>query len=111
MPLVQAISFTRLLANGSLIWLQFKFPSTQPTLETKFPVRRFDFDGRTLSEAGYDLLSSLLTLDPEKRATADDALNHRWYVLLLFRPLVILLPIPRIHFCVLCRHHAYKSIL
>ena len=58
--------------------LQFKFPATAPNLESKFPVRRFDFDGRTLSEAGFVLLSSLLTLDPEKRATAAEALEHRW---------------------------------
>ena len=58
--------------------LQFKFPATAPNLESKFPVRRFDFDGRTLSEAGFELLSSLLTLDPEKRATAAEALEHRW---------------------------------
>ena len=62
--------------------MQYKFPATVPTLETKFPVRRFDFDGRTLSEAGFDLLSSLLTLDPEKRATAEEALKHRWYSLI-----------------------------
>ena len=59
--------------------LQFKFPAAPSTLDSKFPVRRFDFDGRTLSEAGFDLLSSLLTLDPDRRATAEEALNHRWY--------------------------------
>lgn len=58
---------------------RFKFPATAPNLESKFPVRRFDFDGRTLSEAGFELLSSLLTLDPEKRATAAEALEHRWF--------------------------------
>ena len=58
--------------------LQFKFPACAPNLESKFPVRRFDFDGRTLSEAGFDLLSSLLTLDPERRATAQEALEHKW---------------------------------
>ena len=81
-----------------MLWLQFKFPPAQPTLETKFPVRRFDFDGRTLSEAGFDLLSSLLTLDPEKRATADEALNHRWYVLPLSLP-PVLLPFPKACSC------------
>lgn len=60
--------------------LQFKFPPTQPKLSEKFPVRRFDFDGRSLSEAGFDLLSGLLTLDPERRLTADQALGHKWYI-------------------------------
>ena len=75
---------TQLLLHSMLInlvpgFLQFKFPAAPSTLDSKFPVRRFDFDGRTLSEAGFDLLSSLLTLDPDRRATAEEALNHRWY--------------------------------
>ena len=69
-----------LLINCVLCGLQFKFPAAPSTLDSKFPVRRFDFDGRTLSEAGFDLLSSLLTLDPDRRATAEEALSHRWYV-------------------------------
>ena len=72
-----------MLINHLVGWLQFKFPAAAPTLDSKFPVRRFDFDGRTLSEAGFDLLSSLLTLDPERRATAEEALNHRWCAPLL----------------------------
>ncbi|KAM3358605.1 cyclin-dependent kinase G-2 [Capsicum galapagoense] len=32
-----------------------------------------------LSEAGLDLLNKLLTYDPEKRITADAALNHEWF--------------------------------
>ncbi|KAG8071342.1 hypothetical protein GUJ93_ZPchr0006g46377 [Zizania palustris] len=35
--------------------------------------------GPTLSEAGFDLLNRLLTYDPEKRISADDALNHEWF--------------------------------
>lgn len=61
--------------------LQFKFPPTQPKLSEKFPVRRFDFDGRSLSDAGFELLSGLLTLDPERRLTADQALSHKWYAI------------------------------
>ncbi|KAK4377007.1 hypothetical protein RND71_003303 [Anisodus tanguticus] len=38
------------------------------------------FTGSTvLSDAGYDLLNKLLTYDPEKRITADAALNHDWF--------------------------------
>ncbi|KAF3671269.1 hypothetical protein FXO38_06668 [Capsicum annuum] len=32
-----------------------------------------------LSEAGLDLLNKLLTYDPKKRITIDDALNHEWF--------------------------------
>ena len=64
---------------NSVALLQFKFPPTQSKLLDKFPVRRFDFDGRSLSEAGFELLNGLLSLDPERRLTADQALSHRWY--------------------------------
>ncbi|CAN4123949.1 unnamed protein product [Withania somnifera] len=38
------------------------------------------FTGKpVLSEAGLDLLNKLLTYDPEKRITADAALNHVWF--------------------------------
>ncbi|KHN34402.1 Cyclin-dependent kinase G-2 [Glycine soja] len=32
-----------------------------------------------LSEQGFDLLKQLLTYDPEKRITAEDALLHDWF--------------------------------
>ena len=76
-PHAHAASSCLLLLKPRLAGMQFKFPAAPSTLESKFPVRRFD--GRTLSEAGFDLLSSLLTLDPDRRATAEEALNHRWY--------------------------------
>ncbi|XP_020576964.1 cyclin-dependent kinase G-2-like isoform X1 [Phalaenopsis equestris] len=47
-------------------------------LREKFPPT--SFSGRpTLSEAGFDLLNKLLTYDPEKRITAENALNHDWF--------------------------------
>ncbi|XP_008807532.2 cyclin-dependent kinase G-2 [Phoenix dactylifera] len=47
-------------------------------LREKFPPT--SFTGRpTLSEAGFDLLNKLLTYDPEKRITAEAALEHPWF--------------------------------
>ncbi|KAJ3675441.1 hypothetical protein LUZ60_004483 [Juncus effusus] len=70
------------------IWPGFKnLPGTkvnfvkQPynKLREKFP--RTSFSGRpTLSEAGFDLLNRLLTYDPEKRITAEEALKHPWFI-------------------------------
>ncbi|OEL35920.1 Cyclin-dependent kinase G-1 [Dichanthelium oligosanthes] len=47
-------------------------------LREKFPAVSFT-GGLTLSEAGFDLLNRFLTYDPEKRISADDALNHEWF--------------------------------
>ncbi|KAL5214243.1 hypothetical protein ABZP36_003395 [Zizania latifolia] len=47
-------------------------------LRDKFPAA--SFSGRpSLSEAGFDLLNNLLTYDPEKRLSADAALQHEWF--------------------------------
>ncbi|KFK28049.1 hypothetical protein AALP_AA8G465000 [Arabis alpina] len=56
-----------------------KFPS-QPynLLRKKFPAISF-VGGQILSERGFDLLNSLLSLDPEKRLTVEEALNHGWF--------------------------------
>ncbi|CAN6464189.1 unnamed protein product [Victoria cruziana] len=50
-------------------------------LREKFPkFTATSFSGKsTLSDAGFDLLNRLLTYDPEKRITADEALEHKWF--------------------------------
>ncbi|KAK3223589.1 hypothetical protein Dsin_010614 [Dipteronia sinensis] len=47
-------------------------------LRKKFPATSFT-GSPVLSDAGFDLLNKLLTYDPEKRITAEDALNHDWF--------------------------------
>ncbi|KAK8516723.1 hypothetical protein V6N13_080828 [Hibiscus sabdariffa] len=47
-------------------------------LRKKFPATSFT-GTPVLSDAGFDLLNKLLTYDPEKRLTAEDALNHEWF--------------------------------
>ncbi|XWS69202.1 hypothetical protein CRYUN_Cryun04dG0159300 [Craigia yunnanensis] len=47
-------------------------------LRKKFPATSFT-GTPVLSDAGFDLLNKLLTFDPEKRITAEAALNHEWF--------------------------------
>ncbi|MBA0698329.1 hypothetical protein Goari_021823 [Gossypium aridum] len=47
-------------------------------LRKKFPATSFT-GTPVLSDAGFDLLNKLLTYDPEKRITAEAALNHEWF--------------------------------
>ncbi|KAI8526889.1 hypothetical protein RHMOL_Rhmol12G0034000 [Rhododendron molle] len=47
-------------------------------LRKKFPATSFT-GSPVLSDAGFDLLNKLLTYDPEKRITAEDALKHEWF--------------------------------
>ncbi|KAE8687390.1 hypothetical protein F3Y22_tig00111022pilonHSYRG00655 [Hibiscus syriacus] len=47
-------------------------------LRKKFPATSFT-GTHVLSDAGFDLLNTLLTYDPDKRITAEDALNHEWF--------------------------------
>ncbi|KAK4488778.1 hypothetical protein RD792_004565 [Penstemon davidsonii] len=47
-------------------------------LRRKFPATSFT-GSPVLSDAGFDLLNKLLTYEPEKRITAEEALNHEWF--------------------------------
>ena len=48
-------------------------------LRQRFPGTSF-YDGRpSLTDAGFDVLSSLLAYDPRRRMTASHALSHRWF--------------------------------
>lgn len=47
-------------------------------LRKKFPATYFT-GSPVLSDLGFDLLNKLLTYDPQKRITADAALNHPWF--------------------------------
>ncbi|KAK4773322.1 hypothetical protein SAY87_028341 [Trapa incisa] len=79
--------FRTLGTPNEKIWPEFpNFPGAKANfvkqpynlLRKKFPAT--SFTGSTvLSESGFDLLNRLLTYDPEKRITAHEALNHRWF--------------------------------
>lgn len=47
--------------------------------EQRFNHLRTKFPPSVLSEEGFDLLNKLLTYDPAKRISAQDALNHPWF--------------------------------
>ncbi|KAH6827521.1 Protein kinase superfamily protein [Perilla frutescens var. hirtella] len=49
------------------------------TLRERFPAVSFTGAAPVVSGAGFDLLSRLLTYDPKKRITAEEARNHAWF--------------------------------
>jgi len=53
--------------------------TTEPTLRKTFPINSFSGGQSFLDSIGYDLLTKLLTLDPEKRIKADEALKHEYF--------------------------------
>lgn len=62
-----------------------KLPGVRPNikqmhnlLRKKFPAKSFT-GSPVLSNLGFDLLSKLLSYDPEKRITAEAALQHDWF--------------------------------
>jgi len=50
-----------------------------PKIFKMFPVNSFSGGQSYLDPNGFDLLQRLLTLDPKKRISADDALNHAYF--------------------------------
>jgi cell division cycle 2-like protein len=68
--------FDKLPSAGILRWKSIK---SGCDLSRRFPVNSFA-GGRTFLDAnGFDLLRRLLTLDPKKRITADEAMQHSYF--------------------------------
>lgn len=79
--------FRTLGTPNETIWPGYsKLPGVKPNfvkqpyngLRKKFPVATFT-GSPVLTELGFDLLNKLLTYDPKKRITAEEALNHGWF--------------------------------
>ncbi|RDX94681.1 Cyclin-dependent kinase G-2, partial [Mucuna pruriens] len=64
--------------SGLAIWPFLNVPFRCNLLRKKFPATSFT-GSPVLSDSGFDLLNKLLTYDPEKRITAEEALNHEWF--------------------------------
>ena len=52
---------------------------TRGNIAKYFPTTASFAGGLVLDELGYDLLLKLLTLDPARRLSAADALQHKWF--------------------------------
>ncbi|KVI06173.1 cyclin-dependent kinase G-2-like [Cynara cardunculus var. scolymus] len=79
--------FRTLGTPNETIWPGYlKLPGVKPNfvkqadnnLRKRFPVATFT-GSPVLTELGFDLLNKLLTYDPKKRITAEEALNHGWF--------------------------------
>lgn len=66
-------------------WDQFKetkhlqWKPEENKLRSKFPTVFFGGSAPVLSDAGFDLLSQMLEMNPANRISAEDALKHRWF--------------------------------
>ena len=69
-------NFDKLPSAGILRWKSLKDASE---LARRFPVNSPAGGQTFLDGNGFDLLCKLLTLDPEKRITADEALEHKYF--------------------------------
>ncbi|KAB1217316.1 Cyclin-dependent kinase G-2 [Morella rubra] len=78
--------FQILGAPNEKIWPGLpKLPRVRPNIKQQCNLLRKKFPAQTftrspvLSDLGFDLLSKLLTYDPEQRITAEAALKHEWF--------------------------------
>ncbi len=58
---------------------QLQFAPGRSRLRERFPKVALHGSTPPLTDAGFDLLSRLLCLDPAQRISADDALAHPWF--------------------------------
>lgn len=72
--------FKDLGTPNETIWKGFKdLPAVKKMKFTEYPVSNLRAKFNTLSEMGLGLLIDFLTYDPEKRITAEKALQHRYF--------------------------------
>ena len=67
--------FTKLPNTGLFRWKNKEGSKLKET----FPINSFSGEQTYLDPNGFDLLSKLLTMNPKRRISAQDALNHRYF--------------------------------